>query len=246
MRPSYQALALGFASYVYNVANAASILFTDTTIVQFNTTNSRIEILYNSSLLVEGDRISEIYNGTTPGSYPSGTEVVNATGKIISPGFIDTHRHLWQTAFKTIASNTSLAEYFQRYSEYSPTIQYMTPEDKYLSQLTGCLESLNAGTTTVLDHAHGNSNNATADAIFNATLDSQLRTYHAFAIHQLPNDYSMEDQINKLVSLAHDPRLATNSLVNIGLAFDSFDASSSSLVDQLWKTVQCEIFLFIS
>ncbi len=29
-----------------------------------------------------------------------------------------------------------------------------TPEDAYWGQLSGCLEAINAGTTTVLDHAH--------------------------------------------------------------------------------------------
>lgn len=29
-----------------------------------------------------------------------------------------------------------------------------TPHDSYLGQLSGCLEALHAGTTTVLDHAH--------------------------------------------------------------------------------------------
>lgn len=223
------------------ITDAAFILFTDATIIQFNTDTSRTEVLHNSSLLVEDDRISQIYNGTTPPSYPEGTEVINGTGKIISPGFIDTHHHLWQTAFKTIASNTSLVEYIQRYSEFSPAIKHMSPEDKYLGQLMGCLESLDAGTTTVLDHAHGNADNATADAVFNATIDSKLRSYHAFALHQLPNGYTLEDQLYKLAELARDPRVANRSLVKIGLAFDGFDTSDRSLVDRLWQTVQCAI-----
>jgi cytosine/adenosine deaminase-related metal-dependent hydrolase len=235
LSPTSLALYIGQISAF---AEATSTLFTDATIITFNANTSRTEILYKSSLLVEGDRISQIYNGTTPGSYLNATQTVNVTGKIISPGFVDTHHHLWQTAFKTIASNTTLAEYFQRYGEFGPTIQYFTPEDKYLSQLTGSLESLNAGTTTVLDHAHGDSSNETADAIFNATLDSQLRTYHAFAIHQIPNNYTTEDQIHKLVALANDPRLANNSLVKVGLAFDGFDATPPSVLSQLWDIVK--------
>lgn len=232
------ALSVSACSHLIAFAGATSTLFTDATIITFNVNTSRTEILYNSSLLVEGDKISQIYNGTTPSSYPNGTQTVKATGKIISPGFVDTHHHLWQTTFKTIASNTTLAEYFQRYGEYGPTIQNFSPEDKYLSQLTGSLESLNAGTTTVLDHAHGDSSNETADAIFNATLDSQLRTYHAFAIHQIPNNYTTGDQINKLIALANDPRLANNSLVKVGLAYDGFDSTPPSVLNQLWEVVQ--------
>jgi cytosine/adenosine deaminase-related metal-dependent hydrolase len=227
-----------YISQITAFAKATSTLFTDATIITFNTNTSRTEVLYNSALLIEGDRIVQIYNGTTPSPYLNATQIVKATGKIISPGFVDTHHHLWQTAFKTIASNTTLAEYFQRYGEFGPTIQYFSPEDKYLSQLTGSLESLNAGTTTVLDHAHGDSSNDTADAIFNATLDSQLRTYHAFAIHQIPNNYTTEDQINKLIALANDPRLANNSLVKVGLAFDGFDVTPPSVISRLWDVVK--------
>jgi cytosine/adenosine deaminase-related metal-dependent hydrolase len=230
--------ALTLAGQAITSVDAASVLFTDATIITFNVNTSRTEVLHDSSLLVEGDRISQIYNGTAPTSYPNNTEIVNATGKIISPGFVNTHQHLWQTAFKTIASNTTLAEYFQRYGEYGPSIQYFTPEDKYLGQLTGSLEMLNSGTTTVLDHAHGDSSNETADAIFNATLDSQLRTYHAFAIHALGNNFTTDDQMKKLISLAHDPRLSNNSLVSVGLAYDAFDTAPQAVLNQLWSIVQ--------
>jgi cytosine/adenosine deaminase-related metal-dependent hydrolase len=230
--------ALSLASQAITFADATSVLFTDASIITFNINTSRNEVIHDSSLLVEGDRVSQIYNGTTPASFPNGTEVVNATGKIISPGFINTHQHLWQTAFKTIASNTTLAEYFQRYGEFGPAIQYFTPEDKYLGQLTGSLELLNSGTTTALDHAHGDSSNETADAIFSATLDSKMRTYHAFAIHALPNNYSTSDQLSKLISLANDPRLSNNSLVEVGLAYDNFDNAPSSMLNELWSAVQ--------
>jgi cytosine/adenosine deaminase-related metal-dependent hydrolase len=176
IRTSTAAL-LALASHDISLVDAASILFTDATIITFNTTTSRTEVLHSSSLLIKGSCITQIFNGTTPTSFPADTEIVSSTGKIISPGFVNTHHHLWQTAFKTIASNTTLAEYFQRYSAFGPAIQHFTAEDKYLGQLVGSLERLNSGTTTVVDYAHGGSDNDAVDAIVNATLDSHLRTY---------------------------------------------------------------------
>ncbi|OAK99463.1 Metallo-dependent hydrolase [Phaeosphaeriaceae sp. SRC1lsM3a] len=237
MQYSLKAL-LALASHAITFADAGSVLFTDATIITFNANSSKTNVLHGSSLLVEGDRIQQIFDGITPNSYPNGTEVVNATGKIISPGFINTHHHLWQTAYRTIASNTTLAEYFIRYGAPGPSTQYFTAEDKYLSQLTGSIELMNSGTTTVLDHAHGDSSNETADAIFTATLDSKLRTYHAFAIQTLPNNYTTTDQMYKLAEIAADPRLADNDLVKVSLAYDSFDAAPSSVISHLWSLVQ--------
>jgi cytosine/adenosine deaminase-related metal-dependent hydrolase len=218
-------------------ATASPILFTDATIIAFDAGSNRTKTLRDSSLLVENDTIAQIYNGNTPTSFPNGTEVVNATGKIISPGFIDTHHHLWQTAFKSIASNVTLSEYFQKYGEFGPTIQYMSAEDKYLSQLTGCLELLNAGTTTVLDHAHGDSSPEAADAIINGTVDSGVRAFHAFAVHNVPN-WTVPDQMQKLRDLANDRRLSGDGVVSLGLSYDQFDGGPENVTSQLWGIVR--------
>jgi len=231
-------LALCLSNDILTFASASSILFTDATIITFNKETSRTRTIFNSSLLVQNDRITQIYDNETPTSYPNDTKVINATGKIISPGFIDTHHHLWQTAFKTIASNTTLTEYFQRYGEFGPSIQNFTPDDKYLGTLAGALELLHAGTTTVLDHSHGDSSNETADAILNGTIDSGIRAYHGFAIHTLSNNYSVGEQIAKLVELSEDERLGGDHLVSLGLAFDAFEGTPKETLDQLWDIVQ--------
>lgn len=216
----------------------SSTLFQGATIITFDTTSSQIQVLSNASLLIEDDRIVQIFNNSASASPTNTTEVIDATGKIISPGFVDTHHHLWQTAFKTIASNTTLAEYYQRYGEFGPAIQYFSPDDKYLGQLTGCLELLNAGTTTVLDHAHGDSSNETTDAMLNATLDSGLRSYFALAVHELSNNYTVDDQMYKLESLADDDRLNQASLVWLGLAYDGFFDAPPDMIQRLWNIVR--------
>jgi cytosine/adenosine deaminase-related metal-dependent hydrolase len=39
-------------------------------------------------------------------------DVVDAHGTIVSPGFIDTHRHDWMTMYRTLGANISLPELF--------------------------------------------------------------------------------------------------------------------------------------
>ncbi|THU86481.1 hypothetical protein K435DRAFT_822115 [Dendrothele bispora CBS 962.96] len=92
---------------------------------------------------------------------------------------------LKRTAYKTIASNTTLAEYFVRYGEFSQAKTVFTPEDIYLGQLVGIYEALNAGVTSILDHAHSTFSRETASASLNASMDGGTSNIFAFTTHYL-------------------------------------------------------------
>ncbi len=49
--------------------------------------------LFNGSILVEDDRIVDIYDYSQRNNIPQADEVYNAKGKLVFPGFIDTHVH---------------------------------------------------------------------------------------------------------------------------------------------------------
>ena len=142
---------------------------------------------------------------------------------------------MWQTAYKTIYSNTSLAEYLQQASEFSQANKVFTANDMYLGELTGALEAMNVGTTTVLDHAHGSFSDKIVDAVVNASFDSGLRLFHGFAIHELNNGYSLDQQMAKLRSMSKDARFYTSDgRVRLGLAYDRFTLASRQEIDRVW------------
>lgn len=58
------------------------------------------------------------------------------------------------------------------------TCYVFTPSDLYMGQLTGCLEALDAGTTTVVFHAHEAYSTEHAIQALNATVDSGLRCFY--------------------------------------------------------------------
>ena len=64
--------------------------------------------LPDADVLVEGDRIVDV----RPGISADGAEVIDATGDIVIPGFIDTHRHTWETSIRTCAPDYALVTYF--------------------------------------------------------------------------------------------------------------------------------------
>ena len=61
-----------------------------------------------SDVLVEDGKITRIAHEIKPSE---GTETIDCTDKIISPGFIDTHRHAWQTQLKGRHANEQLLDY---------------------------------------------------------------------------------------------------------------------------------------
>lgn len=70
-------------------------LFVGATIV---TMDSCLGVLHDADLLVEGDTIMAV----GPGLSPQGAVVVDARGTILAPGFVDTHRHAWETQLRRI------------------------------------------------------------------------------------------------------------------------------------------------
>lgn len=86
---------------------AGAILLTGATVLYHNESDN-VEALRNTDILVRGNQIAKIGKGVAA---PRGTEVVDCSGKIISPGFVDTHHHLWQTQLKGQHADISLCEY---------------------------------------------------------------------------------------------------------------------------------------
>lgn len=110
--------------------------------------NDNIQVL-EADVLIENNLIAKI----SPNIDDADAEVIDCHMKIISPGFVDTHHHLWQTQLKGRHANELLLEYMASGNLQSSNY---TREDLYWGQLGGCLEAINAGTTTVIDHSHVN------------------------------------------------------------------------------------------
>src|SRR4051794_4166957 len=69
-------------------------------------------VLPGADVLVVGERIAEIGVGLTA---PDGALEIDASGGIIMPGMIDTHRHMWQTAMRGYGADWTLTQYFVWY-----------------------------------------------------------------------------------------------------------------------------------
>ncbi|WP_410566546.1 amidohydrolase family protein [Amycolatopsis sp. cmx-4-61] len=120
-------------------------------------------VLPGEDVLVEGDRIAAIGPAL---AVPAGTTEIDASGGIVMPGMIDTHRHLWQTAMRGYGADWTLTQYFVWY--YLEWGKVFRPEDIYAGNLLGAWEALEAGVTTTVDWSHGLQTTGHADAAADA------------------------------------------------------------------------------
>jgi cytosine/adenosine deaminase-related metal-dependent hydrolase len=106
-----------------------------------------------------------------------GAEVVDATGMIVLPGFVDTHWHLWGTLLRGVIGDGPDHGWFARKGALAP---YFTAEDTYLGVRLGAVEGLAAGITTVHDWAHNVLGPEHADANLQAHLEAGTRVHFSY------------------------------------------------------------------
>lgn len=109
---------------------------------------------------------------------PADAFVIDGADCVVLPGFVDTHWHMWLNFMRGAILDGPEWGYFPLRQRIAA---HVTPEDHYVSVLFGQAEALNAGITTVCNHAHGLRSPADADAELQAHLDSGGRAVFAHA-----------------------------------------------------------------
>jgi 5-methylthioadenosine/S-adenosylhomocysteine deaminase len=76
-------------------------------------------------------------------------EIVDASGRLVMPGFIDTHRHTWSTILRGTIPDGDFPIYMKVIDEEMGT--HYRPQDVRAGNLLGAVGALNDGITTILD-----------------------------------------------------------------------------------------------
>jgi cytosine/adenosine deaminase-related metal-dependent hydrolase len=138
-----------------------------------------------ADVLVEGKKILAVGPNLPVGA----ADVIDATGRIVMPGFIDTHHHQFETAIRSFladgilihdansgpSGNTTYFEFILL--TFAPKYR---PQDVYINELFGGLSQLDDGVTTVHDVSQIHYTPQHSDAAVQALFDTGRRAAFGF------------------------------------------------------------------
>jgi cytosine/adenosine deaminase-related metal-dependent hydrolase len=128
----------------------------------------------NADVLIEGSRIVEV----GPNITATAATTISAAGTIVMPGFIDTHRHMWEGPLRNILPNGLLSDYTRDITGTARSVY--RPEDARIGNLVSALGAINAGVTTLLDWSHIGNSPQHSDAAIEGLRESGVRAVYAY------------------------------------------------------------------
>jgi 5-methylthioadenosine/S-adenosylhomocysteine deaminase len=131
-------------------------------------------ILDKAALAVSGSTIAGLGDAESLLRELGGTRrTIDCRGKVIFPGLINTHNHLFQTLLKGLGDDRVLADWFAQMT--GPSAVHLQPEDCYVAALLGCIEGLHSGVTTQFDYMYPHPREGLDDEIVRAFRELGLR-----------------------------------------------------------------------
>jgi cytosine/adenosine deaminase-related metal-dependent hydrolase len=159
-----------------------------------------------SDVLISGGVVVEVAERI---DVPEDAEVIDATGCLVAAGFVDTHRHTWQTAFRGVGADWTFADYAAGiHGILKPHYQ---PEDVYLGNLLGRLEALHSGVTTMLDWFHAAQSPEHADAALAGLRDAPGRSIFCYGAGYRTDDH-VGHEVRRVRADVPDDGLVTMAL----------------------------------
>ena len=178
----------------------------------------------DADVLVEGEKIAAVQ----PNIGPVDGREIDGKDMIVMPGFVDTHRHTWQSLLRNTATDWSLAQYFGGVRGVMGELY--TPDDMYVANHIGALEALDAGITTLVDWSHNNNTSDHADMAVKGLKDAGLRAVFAygnanrewFPISELPTNFADVARVRNR-HFSSDDGLVTMAFAARGPQFTTLD-----------------------
>lgn len=119
--------------------------------------------------------ITEVSPGA-PREFTKDEQVIDASGRVLMPGLINAHTHLYQVLLRAVWEDLPLMAWLER---IYGAAQVLEPEHFYAGSLLGCAEAIQSGVTTVCEHNFLNPHADCAFESIRALGESGLRAVFA-------------------------------------------------------------------
>jgi cytosine/adenosine deaminase-related metal-dependent hydrolase len=219
-------------------ANNRRLLIKDATVISLD---PAVGDYRQASILIQGDTIAAVGRDIAA----TDAEVLDASGMIALPGFVDAHRHVWQGALTMVAADAGLNSYFgDILAKVAPCY---SSEDVRIGNLVGALQALDAGVTTVFDWSHIQQSPDHSDAAITGLLDSGIRAVFGYGFPNLGPEWFFESKrcIPDDVRRVRRELIPSGGLITMALALRGPEMSSLE-VTQADLTLGRELGLFAS
>ena len=121
---------------------------------------------------IAGDRIVAVGEGYEISGFQA-DRVISCRGRLVMPGLVDCHNHLFQSLGRTLGEGLPGWEWLSRFMW--PYAAEITPEETEAAVYLGAVEAALAGTTSLLDHHYGRTDYETTLAVAGAIEEVGLR-----------------------------------------------------------------------
>jgi len=191
------------------------------------TLDKKIGNFHRADVLIEGTKIATV----SPNINAEDAEVIDASDMIVMPGFIDTHRHVWEGILRNIGTDVPL-EGEASYSSFilNTLAPVYRPEDAYIGNLVGLYGAIDAGITTILDWSHIQNTRDHADAVIKALSESGMRAVFAYGYPWWKNPDEQQEQWIRDVAKTYfssKDQLLTFAIAPPGPEFTPFEVAKS-------------------
>lgn len=169
--------------------------------------DSKRNLLYEKlDVVIKDDLIDELTNNYT-GYYD---EMIDATGKIVMPGLINSHTHLGMSIFRATNDNLNLDDWLTK--KIWPIEDNLTVDDVYYTTLLSCIEMIKTGTTMSNDMYFN------CDGSIKALKETKMRSLFSNCL--MDSDGNGEKRIETFIKLYNENK--DNELISFSIAPHAF------------------------
>lgn len=217
----------------------ADLLLMDAVIV---TVDKDRRILYHGAMAVTDGRITEVgKTGELEIKYADAKEKIDCEGKIIFPGFINTHNHLFQTLLKGLGDDMVLKDWLATMT--FPAAGHLEPEDCYYGAMLGILEGIHSGMTTEVDYMYPHAREGLSDGVLRAYQDLGIRGIFGRGCMNTGTDFGVvpeimqtRDQVEKdLIRIYDTYHNSENGKIKIWTAPAALWSNTEDMLQMLYE-----------